>query len=700
MGRKIDDLIKALTIEEKIGMIHGDGLFKTKGVPRLGIPPFKMADGPMGVRQEFTNDKWETLNLSDDYVTYLPSGRAIASSWNKDLSYQYGYVLGEEARGRGKDMILAPSINIDRSPLCGRNFEYLSEDPYLTARMAVPMVKGIQSRDVSCCVKHFAANNQETDRLKVDVIIDQKPLHEIYLKAFRDVVHYGDAYALMGAYNKINGEHCSQSETLLNKVLRDEWGFKNMVVSDWFAVNNTDLAAKSGIDVEMSVTPNFDDYFMANPLLEKVKSGEIDEALVDLKVKNILTVMDKLHMLDDKDIRNKGSYNKRQHQEITYEIAKETICLLKNEHILPIKEIPKKVLVIGDNAVKLQSNEGGSAEIKALYEITPLMALKMKLGGNTQVDFVKGYYIHDPKTEQAENWQESSLETKQDEREQFSKSVLDQRKKLKEEAVSLAKDYDQVFFFGGLNHTYDLEGQDRSHMDLPFGQDDLIDALLDVRPDMVIHMLSGSAVKMPWVDKANALLWSSYNGMEGGHALVDIIFGDVNPSAKLTTTFAEKLEDYPSHSIGEFPGTDKVRYAEGMDVGYRHFMKQNIKPIFPFGYGLSYASFAYEDLNIDTCSETFSITFQLKNESDVDGKEIVELYVIHEDDPHQVPILKAFKKIFVHKHDQEEVVLTLYKKELNFFNEETRTYDIKKGKYKVIIAKSIVDQVLFGEIEV
>lgn len=396
METKIEMILQELTLDEKIGMIHGDGLFCTKAVERLGIPALKMSDGPMGVRQEFENDAWKAVGNSDDYVTYLPCNSAVASTWNRELAYEAGKVLGEEARGRGKDVILAPGINIKRSPLCGRNFEYMSEDPYLTGEMAVPLIKGVQTADTAACVKHFAVNSQETERLWVEAEVSDRALREVYLPAFEKAVREGESYSLMGAYNRLRGEHCCESKSLLNGILRGEWGYDGMVVSDWGAVHNTKEAAESALDIEMSVTDDFDDYCMANPLKRAVEAGEISECLIDEKVRNILRLMFRLHILGGGE-RKAGSYNTPEHRQCVLETAREAVVLLKNERkLLPLCEKDtKRVLVIGDNADRIHSCGGGSAEIKALYEITPLMGIKKLLGGNADVTYVKGYEADD-----------------------------------------------------------------------------------------------------------------------------------------------------------------------------------------------------------------------------------------------------------------------------------------------------------------
>jgi len=421
---KIEEIIKCLTLQEKIGMIHGAGLFRTEGVERLGIKPLKMADGPMGVRNEFPDGSWVPYGYSDDYVSYLPCNTALASTWNRELAYKEGYVLGNEARGRGKDIILAPGINIIRSPLCGRNFEYMSEDPYLTREMAVPYVKGVQENDVAVCVKHFAVNNQETERLNVDVVVSDRALREIYFPAFEAVVKEGDAYAIMAAYNKLWDQYCGHNPKLLQDILRDEWGFDGVVVSDWSGVHDTKEAAEAGMDIEMSVTYNFDDYFFASPMIHAVEKGIVSEEIIDDKIRNILNLMYKLNMFSED--RKKGEYNSYENRKKALEIARESIILLKNEdNILPLKEKElKKIAVIGENADIRHSAGGGSAEIKALYEITPLLGLKMKLGGNTEVKYARGYTYNE------------------DEREEMLKA-----------AIELAKNSDAVIFVGGLKHT-------------------------------------------------------------------------------------------------------------------------------------------------------------------------------------------------------------------------------------------------------
>lgn len=662
MKKKADEIVRKLTLDEKIGMIHGVQLFQTKGVERLGIPPLRMSDGPMGVRNEFEPAHWKTIGYSDDYVTYLPCNSALASTWNRELAKTTGSVLGEEARGRGKDVILAPGVNIKRSPLCGRNFEYFSEDPYLTGELASAYIQGVQQWDVAACVKHFAANNQETERLWVDVEIDESVLRDIYLPAFYDAVKKGGSYTIMGAYNKLYGEHCCQSDFLLRKVLREEWGYDGVVISDWGAVHDTEKAANSELDIEMSVTPDFDDYFLANPLKQKIEADEIDEKVIDEKVARILILMMRLHMLDGK--RKTGAYNTPEHRKAALEVARESVVLLKNEdHRLPLcKEKLHRVLLVGENAECIHSNGGGSAEIKALYEISPLMGLKMHLGGNVEVAYTPGYCREEKQEETGANWQEKSLEggggaTK--EAAQISRELAKKRQELREKAVRLAKEYETVIYVGGLNHDHDSEGNDRKDMKLPYEQDELIRELLTVKPDMIVVLIGGSPMEMgAWIDQAKTLVWGWYAGMEGGNALAEVLLGEVNPSGKLPETFYKTHTDCSAHALGEFPGGKTVAYKEGRYVGYRYNEKFGVEPQFPFGFGLSYTTFAYRDMETDP--ENRQIRCYVKNTGSVDGSETVQVYRLAKDgEDAPVKELMGFEKVFLKAGEEKQVCVAV-----------------------------------------
>lgn len=724
--KEIDKLVKKLTLDEKIAMIHGASLFRSGAVERLGIPAIETSDGPMGVRAEFMDDRWIPSGNQDDMVSYLPSNSALASSWNPALARKMGYVLGTEARGRGKDVILAPGINIKRDPRCGRNFEYMSEDPALTAAMVVPFVQGVQENDVAACVKHFAANVQETGRLVVDETIDERTLYELYLPAFKAAVQEGGAYSIMGAYNKINGEYCCESKTLLDRILREEWGFDGAVISDWGGVHNTKEAALCSMDLEMSVFPDFDEYKLANPLKELIEKGEVSEALVDAKVRNLLRMMYRLKIIGSKkDNREKGAYNAQASRETILRTAEESAVLLKNEnHTLPLdaKKV-KKLAVIGANAAKVHSDGGGSAEIKALYEICPLAGLKMYLGGNTEVVYAPGYYVPEkPKTFEV-NWQATSLDDLKDttvgqaardetgeghikgEQERLAQMERDKAEiheknpALFRQALELAKDADAVIFVGGLNHDYDSEGFDRPDMKLPYEQDLLIEELLKVRKDAIITFVGGSPVEMPWREQAQAILWTYYAGMETGNAFAKIIFGEVNPSGKLAETFPDKYEDCVTAKNGQFGVWEQIALEEGLYCGYRYFDRQRIKPAFCFGHGLSYTNFEYSGLTLKAeKGKDVKLTFTVKNVGKRAGAEIVQIYIApiaaQVDRPDKE--LKAFAKVELGAGRSKKVSLTLKQEDFMHFDVQLHKFIADAGDYEILVGASCEDIRLRG----
>lgn len=665
---KIKELIPEMTLEEKVSMIHGNGLFRTEAVERLGIPALTMSDGPMGVRKDYKNDKWEDMGNTYDYATYFPSNMALAATWNPDKAYEFGVSIGSEARARGKDVILGPGINIIRTPLCGRNFEYMSEDPHLISIMAVPFIKGVQINDTAACVKHFAANNQEYERANINVEMDDRALHEIYLPGFKAAIEEGNSYTIMGAYNKLRREYCSESDYLLNNILRKQWNYDGVVISDWSAVHNTETAAKYGVDIEMSVTDNFNEYFLADPLIEKVKAGFIDEKFIDEKVERILRLMFKLNIFAEKRVR--GSYNTLEHRQVALNIARESIVLLKNQdNLLPLKDDKVKSLaVIGENADKQHSNGGGSAEIKALYEYTPLMGIKMRLGGNTKVQYAKGYS------------KDESLKAD-----------------LLKEAVELAKNSDEVIIVVGLNHDFDVEGKDREDLTLPYNQDELVKAVLEVKPNAIFVNISGSPIGMEqWINEAKAVVHSFYAGMEGGYAIAEVLFGDVNPSGKLPVTFPKELKDSPAHCIGDFPGVETVEYKESIFVGYRYFDSKAIEPRFEFGYGLSYTKFEYSDLTLqfETSEEiNIELSFNITNSGEVAGAEVAQVYVSDLKSSLIRPKkeLKAFKKVFLEIGETKLVKLKLNKEDLSFYNDIQNKWVCEAGEFKVLVGSSSSD---------
>ncbi len=707
--KQIEDLLGQLTLDEKIGMVHGAGLFRTEGVERLGIPPLKSSDGPMGVRNEFDNAHWITVGTTDDYVSYLPSNSALAATWNKERAKEAGRVLGEETRGRGKDVILAPGINIKRDPLCGRNFEYMSEDPKLVEELAVPLIEGIQENDVAACVKHFAANSQETDRLWVDTVVDERTLREIYLPGFEAAVKKADTYSLMGAYNLLNGAHCCENKVLLDQILRKEWGYDGTVISDWGGVHKTKEAAECSLDVEMSITDNFDEYALADPLREAVKKGEVSESSIDEKVRNILRMMFRLKMIGEQTLERKaGAYNTPEHRQTILETARESVVLLKNENgRLPIKkEGLKKIAVIGCNAEQIHSNGGGSAEIKALYEISPLMGMKMTLGGNTEVVFARGYYIPEREPEGEANWQEASLEDQKSEeykakireKEEWEKQREAEnalkRKELLEEAVKLAASCEEVIFVGGLDHEFDIEGRDRPDMKLPYGQEELIEALLNANPNTVLAFVAGSPIEMNrFRDKAKAIVWCYYAGMESGKALAEVLFGKINPSGKLPETFAMKYEDCVTAKNGEFGKEGRVEFKEGIYVGYRYFEKEKIEPAFCFGHGLSYTEFAYKDMEVSVQGKTAEVTVSVQNTGKLAGAETVQVYVADKEASVDRPIkeLKGFSKVFLEPGESRKVTVSLAERDFAFYDTDQKEFVAEAGEFEILAGASAAD---------
>lgn len=724
MEKKITYLLRQLTLREKIKMIHGSGLFRTGEIERLLLPPLKMSDGPMGVRHEFENASWTPACETDDYVSYCPSNSSLAMTWNRTLCAKAGTVLGEEARGRGKDVILAPGINIKRVPVCGRNFEYFSEDPYLISELCVPFIKGVEQSDVAACVKHFALNNQETERLWVNVEVSKRALYEIYLPGFFAAVNQARVRSVMGAYNLYEGEHCCQNQTLLDGILRTEWQYDGMIVSDWGGVHDTVKAAQSALDVEMSVKANFEEYYMANPLYDAVQDGSVDEAEIDKKIRNILRLMLRVRLIDvefdaggqgtvviNKD-RKAGSFNTAEHREIILDAAKESIVLLKNDgNRLPlVPESTKKLLVIGDNAMRVHAAGGGSAEIKALYEISPLLGFKCLLGGNCEITYARGYEV--PKKEDdGRNWQEDSLDGGAAKHSAAQESAA-RAEKLRGEAVKLAAEFDDVIFIGGLNHEEDLEGRDRKDMKLPYGQDELIHDVLMANPNTVVVMIAGSPIDMTsWEPMAKAVLFMGYAGMESGTALAQNIFGIVNPSGKLAETFPKSLADCGALALSDFPGRaldeqEKERmnarltqtYGDGIFVGYRYYEKYHVPVQYCFGHGLSYTTFEYSSLygewvKNEDGRRTFQATIGIKNTGRYAGAEVVQFY-LGEACPkteNAVKELKGFEKVFLEPGAETKVTVCLEESAFAHYDEEKACFVAEEGAYILYAASSLDD---------
>ncbi|MBN2880256.1 MAG: glycoside hydrolase family 3 C-terminal domain-containing protein [Clostridia bacterium] len=675
---QLHDLLEQMNLEEKIGMVHGDEIFRTKGVKRLNIPPLRMSDGPMGVRREFLGKTWGWHIKGDDMVSYFPSNSALAATWNTEHAYLFGRALGAEARSRNKDVILAPGINIIRSPLCGRNFEYMSEDPYLIKKMAVPLIKGIQENDVAACVKHFAVNNQETDRLKVNVEADERSMEEIYFPGFKAAVQEGKSKTIMAAYNRLRGDYCCESTYLLQEVLRKRWGFEGVIISDWNACHSTEKAARAGLDIEMAVYTDFDKYYFADNLYNMVSSGEIPEEIVDEKVMHILKLMNELNMLDG--TRQTGERNTIEHQVYTLKTAEESIVLLKNEkNILPLdaRKI-KSLAIVGENAIIAHSEGGGSAEIKALYEHTPFTGISMYLGGACEIGYARGY----------------TSDENADRHVRFD---------LREEAKRIASAYETVIFVGGLNHRHDVEGKDRTEYQLPYEQDELIKELWCINENLVVVNMSGTAVDLKVASECSrALLQTWYNGMEGGRALANILFGDANPSGKLPFTFAKELTDYSSHSIGEFPGVKDVNYTESIYVGYRHFDARDIAPMYAFGYGLSYTEYKYSNIKADVKKDSVIVSCDVENTGNADGREAVQLYIHDKVSEENRPIkeLKGFEKIDLKMGESKSVQFTLLRDDFSYFNSTKGRWVMEAGEFDILIGASSDDIRLETTVEI
>ncbi|MCF8413706.1 MAG: glycoside hydrolase family 3 C-terminal domain-containing protein, partial [Melioribacteraceae bacterium] len=645
MQEKIESLIKKMTLEEKIGMLHASSSFTSGGVERLGVPELIMSDGPHGVRREHGRD-WEADETDEDFATYLPTGITLASTWNRELGYVYGTVLGSEANARNKDVILGPGVNIIRSPLNGRNFEYMSEDPYLTAEMSIGYIKGVQEQEVAACIKHYVANNQETLRGSIDAVVSERALREIYLPAFKAAVERADVWSIMTAYNKVNGIFCSESDFLLNQILKQEYGFDGALISDWGAVHSTKETLMHGVDIEMgtelNMLPNADytKFFLADSAYEAVKKGEVDEKFVDEKIRSILRLMFRVKKFDE---RVKREMNTPEHQALALKVAEEGIILLKNENILPIQKKVKKIAVIGNNAIRKHTQysiQGGSSQVKALYEKTPLEGIQNVAGKDYEISFATGYL--------------TTRENKADE-------------KLVAEAVALAKESDLVVFVGGWVHgyddsnwgegTFDAESLDKLNLDLLFEQDKLIEKLAEANPNIVSVIFGGSSAKFgKWSDVSKALLHVWYPGMEGGTAIANILLGIVNPSGKLPVSFAKDYLDYPSHVLGEYPGNETtVNYNEDIFVGYRYFDTFDKLVVYPFGHGLSYTKFDYGKINIPSIdyskSDKIKFSINITNSGEFNGAEIVQVYVSDKESSLRRPEkeLKSFEKIFLNK---------------------------------------------------
>ncbi|RGM50104.1 MULTISPECIES: glycoside hydrolase family 3 C-terminal domain-containing protein [Bacteroides] len=697
---RVEDALGRLTLKEKVAMTHAQSKFSSPGVPRLGIPEFWMTDGPHGIRPEVLWDEWNQAGWTNDSCVAYPALTCLAATWNPEMSLLYGKSIGEEARYRNKTVLLGPGVNIYRTPLNGRNFEYMGEDPYLASRMVVPYIQGVQQNGVAACVKHFALNNQEINRHTLNVIVDDRALYEIYLPAFKAAVQEGKAWAIMGAYNLYKGQHACHNQYLLNDILKGEWGFDGVVVSDWGGTHDTDQAITNGLDMEFGSWTNglsngasnaYDNYYLAMPYLQRIQEGKAGTKELDDKVRRILRLAFRTTM----DVnRPFGTLLSPEHYEAARRIGEEGIVLLQNKNaVLPIDlNKAKKIAVVGENAVKMMTVGGGSSSLKVQRELSPLDGIRQRVGNQAEVVYARGY-VGDATGEY------NGVVTGQ--------NLKDDRspEELIAEAVKVAQDADYVIFIGGLNKSagQDCEDSDRKELGLSYGQDAVISALAKANKNLVVVNISGNAIAMPWVNEVPAIVQDWYLGSEAGSALAAVLMGDVNPSGKLPFTFPAKLEDNSAHALGEYSGEKSkkvmdIKYNESIFVGYRWADKQKkVKPLFPFGHGLSYTTFEYGKPTADskTMSADGKLTVKVtvKNTGAREGQEVVQFYISDKKSslPRPVKELKGFQKIKLAPGESKEVSFTVNKEALSFFDDARHTWVAEPGKFEAIIAASATD---------
>ena len=699
---RVEDALKRMTLDEKIRVIHAQSKFSSAGVPRLGFPDFWTDDGPHGVRPDVLWDEWEQAGQTNDSCVAFPALTCLAATWNPQLSLVYGESLGEEALYRGKDMILGPGVNIYRSPLNGRNFEYMGEDPYLASRMVVPYIQGMQSKGVAACVKHYALNNDEEYRHQVNVIVSDRALHEIYLPAFKAAITEGKAWGIMGAYNLYKNQHNCHNAILINKILKQDWQFDGVVVSDWGGTHDTDEAVKNGLDLEfgtwtdgltMGATNAYDNYYLAEAYKRLIKEGKYTTKELDDKVRRVLRLFYRTTMNRQ---RPYGFLCSESHYAAARKIAEEGIVLLKNDGgtVLPINiNKVKNILVVGENAVKMMTVGGGSSSLKVQREVSPLDGLKARLRGIAEVDYARGY-VGDV------TGAYNGVTTGQDLSESRSEDELIA------EAVEKAKKADYVIVFGGLNKSYyqDCEGHDRKDYALPYAQNRLVEALAQVNTRLVFVNISGNAVAMPWIKKVPAVIQGWFIGSESGNALASILVGDANPSGKLPFSWMQSLEQYGAHALGAYPGTwrsdGKIideEYKEDIFVGYRWADQHKQKPLFPFGHGLSYTTFEYGgksriEKSADDTS-LFTLYTSIKNTGSREGAETVQLYIrdVKSSLPRPVKELKGFQKVTLAPGEQRDITFTIDKSMLSYYDDSKGEWVMEPGRFEALIGASAGD---------
>lgn len=699
---RVEDALSRLTLEEKVALTHAQSKFCSPGVARLGIPEFWMTDGPHGIRPEVLWDEWEQAGWTNDSCVAFPALTCLAASWDPEIARLYGKSIGEEARYRNKTVLLGPGVNIYRSPLNGRNFEYMGEDPYLAGKMVVPYVQGVQQNGVAACVKHYALNNQEVNRHTTNVIVDDRALYEIYLPAFKAAVQEGNAWAIMGSYNLYKNQHGCHNQYLLNDILKGEWGFDGVVVSDWGGVHNTQEAITNGLDMEFGSWTNglsngasnaYDNYYLADPYLKLIREGKVGTKELDDKVRRILRLAYRTTM--DRN-RPYGSLCSEAHFAAARRIGEEGIVLLQNRNnLLPIDlNQAKRIAVIGENAIKMMTVGGGSSSLKVKYELSPLDGIRKRVGDQAEVIYARGY-VGDPSGEY------NGVKSGQDLEDSRSPEALIA------EAVAVAKEADYVIFIGGLNKSahQDCEDADRKELGLSYGQDKVITALAKANKNLIVVNISGNAIAMPWVKEVPAIVQAWYLGSEAGSAIASVLTGDVNPSGKLPFTFPASLQDVGAHKLGEYPGTPRSdgspivdqKYNEGIFVGYRWADKEKTKPLFSFGHGLSYTTFAYgkaiADKKVMGQDETLTITLPVTNTGSREGSEVIQLYIsdLKSSLPRPVKELKGFSKVKLAPGETREVTFTIGKEALSFFDDTRHEWVAEPGKFEAWIGASSTD---------
>lgn len=704
LEQRVEDALSRMTLKEKINIIHAQSKFSAPGVPRLGIPELWCTDGPMGVRPEVLWDEWEQAEWTNDSCTAFPALSCLAATWNPDMALLYGKSIGEEARFRNKNVLLGPGINIYRTPLCGRNFEYMGEDPYLTSNMAVPYIQGVQSNGVAVCVKHFALNNNEINRHTSNPIVDDRTLYEIYLPGFKAAATEGKAWSFMGGYNLFRGEHASYNPILMNQILKGEWQWDGAVISDWGAVHNTRMAVTGGLDMEFGswtdgltegASNAYDNYWLANPYLKGIQDGIYTEKELNDKVRRVLRLTFRTAMNSKKPW---GSMVSDEHKVACRKIGEEGVVLLQNNTgLLPIDlSKVRRIAVIGENAIKMMTVGGGSSSLKAKYEITPLDGLKKRIGNQAEIIYARGY-VGDRAGEF------NGVKTGQ--------NLQDNRsaEELKAEAIRVAKNADVVLFIGGLNKSehQDCEGTDRETMELPYNQNELIMELFKANENLVVVNISGTGVAMPWKDQVHSILQAWYLGSETGNTLASVLLGDVNPSGKLPYTYYSSLDQCGAHKLGEYPGHKgidalgnevfDIPYNEGIFVGYRFIDKNRLKPTFPFGHGLSYTTFEYgkaeADRKIMEKNEKLVITVPVTNTGSRAGAEVIQLYIrdLKSSLPRPVKELKGFCKVVLQPNETKQVSFTITAEELAYFDDAKHQWVAEPGKFEALVAASSAD---------